>query len=121
MQNYAFALNLKQDDELVDRYLEYHRAVWPEVLRSLNAVGINQMRLFRIGYRLFMYIETVDGFNPSIDFPRYLTLDEHCKVWEDLMDSFQSVCEEAAPGEKWALMDQIFDFETQLNQLNKSS
>ena len=120
MQSHAFALNLKQDNELVDRYLEYHRAVWPEVLRSLHAVGINQMKIFRIGYRLFMYIEAIDSFDPAVDFPRYLTIDEHCRVWEDLMDSFQSVCKEAAPGEKWALMEEIFDFDTQVNQLKIS-
>ena len=76
MKTFAYTINLKQDEALVKKYEEHHRAVWPEVLKSLSAVGIQNMKIFRIGYKLFMYMETIDNFEPTIDFPRYLTLDE---------------------------------------------
>ena len=118
METYAYTINLKKDDALVEQYLEHHRAVWPEVLTSLKEVGVEQMKIFRVGYKMFMYMEAVDGFNPSVDFPRYLTLDDRCQVWEDLMGTFQEVCEEAQEDEKWALMEEAFDFKEQINNLS---
>lgn len=119
MKTFAYTINLKKDDELVAKYEEHHRAVWPEVLKSLKEVGVEGMKIFRVGYKMFMVMEAVDHFEPSVDFPRYLTLDDRCQVWEDLMGTFQEVCEEAQEDEKWALMEEVFDFKTQLAALEK--
>ena len=35
------------------------------------------------------------------------------------MRTFQEVCEEAQEDEKWALMEEIFDFKTQVTELEK--
>ena len=43
-----------------ERYEEYHRAVWPEVLRAIRRVGITQYLIFRDGLDLFHYIECDD-------------------------------------------------------------
>ena len=34
------AVDLKDDPKVVEAYVEHHRRVWPEVLRSLQAAGI---------------------------------------------------------------------------------
>ena len=119
MKTFAYTINLKQDDELVKKYEEHHQAVWPIVLKSLSKVGVLDMKIFRVGYKMFMVMEAIDTFDPNIDFPRYLTLDPECQVWEDLMGTFQEIAPEAKEGEKWALMDQVFDFKTQLDALEK--
>ena len=46
MKSFAYAIDLKRDDELVARYEEHHRAVWPVVLESLAKVGVLQMKIF---------------------------------------------------------------------------
>jgi L-rhamnose mutarotase len=43
-----------------ERYEEYHRAVWPEVLQAIRRVGITKYVIFRDGLDLFHYIECQD-------------------------------------------------------------
>ena len=47
MKSYAMALDLRDDAETIERYKEYHRAVWPEVLAGLRSIGISKMMLFK--------------------------------------------------------------------------
>lgn len=39
-----------------------------QVLENIKASGIEQMRIFVLGTRLFMYCEVPDDFDPSGDF-----------------------------------------------------
>ena len=43
-----------------ERYEEYHRAVWPDVLLAIRRVGITKYMIFRDGLDLFHYIECDD-------------------------------------------------------------
>jgi len=43
-----------------ERYEEYHRAVWPDVLDGIRGVGITNYVIFRDGLELFHYIECDD-------------------------------------------------------------
>lgn len=43
-----------------ERYEEYHRAVWPDVLAALCRVGIEKYVIFRDGLDLFHLIECDD-------------------------------------------------------------
>src|SRR6266852_1087169 len=43
-----------------ERYEEYHRAIWPEVLEGIRRVGITSYVIFRDGLDLFHYIECDD-------------------------------------------------------------
>ena len=63
MKVYAQALDLKNNEELINEYENHHRNVWPEVLEGLKSVGIIRMRIWRINNRLFMLIETSDDFD----------------------------------------------------------
>ncbi len=40
-----------------ERYEEYHRAVWPDVLKAIRRVGITKYLIHRDGLDLFHYIE----------------------------------------------------------------
>ena len=42
------------------RYEEYHRAVWPEVVREIRRAGITKYVIFRDGLDVFHYIECDD-------------------------------------------------------------
>ena len=108
MKSYAMTLNLKDDPDLIERYKEYHRAVWPEVIASLQGLGIKKMRIFLLGRRLFMYLEAPDDFDLERDFPRYMEV-ERASEWDALMREYQEPVADAAPGELWAPMEQVFD------------
>ena len=110
MPSYGLTLLLRDDEETIERYKDHHRQVWPEVLDRLREVGIEEMKIFLIGRRLFMYLRARDDFVPERDFPR-LSDHEPTKRWEELMTSMQERVPEAADGEWWARMEEVFDLQ----------
>ena len=107
MKRYCLALDLKDDAALIAEYEEYHRKVWPEILKSIKDAGIEQMEIYRTGNRLFMIMETNESFN----FGKKAKADaanEKVQEWEKLMWKYQQALPFAKPGEKWVLMEKIF-------------
>jgi L-rhamnose mutarotase len=111
MKFFARALDLRNDPALIDEYLREHRAVWPEVVAGLRAIGIRRMRIFRVGTRLFMYCEVDDAFDPERDFARYAS-DPRCVRWEEWMKTFQTPIPGSPPGDWWTPMEPVFDLES---------
>src|SRR5664279_3934530 len=108
MQRYCLALDLKEDEELIKEYESYHKRVWPEILQSIREAGVGQMEIYRVANRLFMIMETTDNFN----FEQKATADaanEKVQEWEALMWKYQQAIPGHMPGEKWMLMEKIFD------------
>jgi len=108
MKRYCLALDLKDDDFLIKEYELYHQNVWPEILASIHTSGIESMEIYRAGNRLFMIMEVNETFN----FERKSLMDAgNLKVqeWERLMWKYQQAIPSAKPGEKWVLMDKIFE------------
>ena len=109
MKSYAMALDLRDDAEVIERYKEYHRAVWDEVLEGLRSLGISKMKIFLRGSRLFMYMETPDDFDLERDFQRYTEASPRAAEWDALMREFQAPAPDAKHGEWWAAMEEVFD------------
>ena len=42
MNRYCFALDLKNDENLIAEYEKYHEAIWPEIRESIVSSGIEQ-------------------------------------------------------------------------------
>lgn len=108
MKRYCLALDLKEDPLLIAEYEAYHRQVWPEVLRNIHASGVHSMEIFRTGNRLFMIMEVHDSFS----FEHQKEMDQANSTvqdWENLMWTYQQRLPFAKPGEKWKLMDKIFE------------
>ena len=107
------ALDLKDDPKLIERYKKYHQEVWPEVNQNLRAAGIKSAEIFLTGNRLVMRLEVDEAFS----FEKMAKMNEKnhkVKQWEALMWDFQQALPHAAPGEKWILMDKIYDLNEQL-------
>ena len=107
MKRLCFALDLKDDPELIREYEVYHEAVWPEILDSIRDSGIVDMEIYRIGNRLFMIMETEDGFSLT----KKAKEDEanpKVQEWEALMWKYQQALPGVQPGEKWMPMKYIF-------------
>jgi L-rhamnose mutarotase len=71
MKQYGRTLNLRNDPEVIESYIEQHRAIWPEVERGLKSKGIQRMLIWILGRQLFMFMETADEFDPDRDWARY--------------------------------------------------
>lgn len=108
MKRYCLALDLVDDPALIEAYEHWHKNVWPEILDSINEAGIEQMEIYRTGNRLFMIMETDESFDPE---KKSSNDAANAKVqeWEKLMWQFQSPLPWAKDGEKWIMMDKIFN------------
>ena len=109
MKRYCLALDLVDDAALIAEYEHWHKAenAWPEIKKSISDAGITAMEIYRTGNRLFMIMETEDHFS----FERKAQMDAgNLKVqeWEELMWKFQQALPWAKEGEKWILMNKIF-------------
>ena len=105
---YCFALDLKEDDTLIAEYERYHQKVWPEIIDSIKNSGITNMEIYRVFNRLFMIMETDESF--SFDKKSKMDHDNpRVQEWENLMLKFQQSLPNARPGEKWQLMNKIFE------------
>ena len=108
MKKFCLALDLKEDTKLIAEYENYHKDVWPEIIKSIKECGIEFLDIYRTGNRMFMIIEADDNFS----FEKKSAMDAtNAKVqeWENLMSKFQQALPWAKTGEKWILMDKIFE------------
>lgn len=108
MKRYCLALDLKDNQNLIAEYEKYHQNVWPEILESIKNSGIENLDIYRTGNRLFMIMEVNDSFS----FEAKEKADaENPKVqeWENLMWNYQQALPWAKEGEKWVLMNKIFE------------
>ena len=107
MKRYCLALDLVNDEMLIEEYKRYHQSVWPEIKESISSSGIENLEIYLLGNRLFMIMEVNDSF--SFDEKAKADLaNPKVQEWETLMWKFQQALPGAKPGEKWILMDQIF-------------
>lgn len=108
MQRFCLALDLKDDSALIAKYEQWHQQVWPEIIESIHSSGIKQLEIYRTGNRLFMIVDATDGFS----FEQKEAMDAGNKKvqdWEQLMWQYQQALPTAKPGEKWVLMNKIFE------------
>lgn len=111
MKSFAQVLDLKNDPEIIEKYEEYHRNVWPEVIESLKGIGIQRMEIFRVGNHLFMYYTAPDDFDPQRDFQGYTNRSPKAEKWNDLMSTYQQKVPEAGPNDWWTPAILAFDSE----------
>ena len=108
MKRYCQTLDLRDDPEMIEKYVEAHSQVWPEVQTGIREVGILDMQIFRKENRLFMIMDTVDEFDFVADNARLAGLPRQAE-WEAYVSQFQGCASGASSSEKWRLMDKIFD------------
>jgi L-rhamnose mutarotase len=107
---YCLTLDLKDDPQLIAEYKNQHKRIWPEITASLKESGIEDAEIYLLGTRLFMILEVNDGFS----FAKKSQADQQnpkVREWEELMWKFQSPLPQASAGEKWILMEKIFELE----------
>lgn len=110
MKTYCLALDLIEDPKLIAEYRRYHQpdVIWPEVVSNIKSMGVLSEEIFLLGTRMVMVLRTADDFC----FEKKAAVDranEKMEQWEKLMWRFQKPVPQAKPGEKWVLMEKIFE------------
>ena len=109
-RRYCLTLDLQDDPQLITEYKRYHQKIWPEITKSIKDAGIDNMEIYLRGTRMFMIMDVSDQFS----FERKAEADRgnpKVQEWEALMWRFQQPLPGARPGEKWQLMEKIFELE----------
>jgi L-rhamnose mutarotase len=108
MHRYCLTLDLKDDPALIAEYEQYHVEIWPEIRQSIIDSGIIDMEIYRFDTRLFMMMEADDSFS----FEKKAEMDtanNKVQEWENLMWKYQQPLKKVLKGEKWVLMNKIFE------------
>lgn len=109
-RRFCLTLDLKDDPQLIAEYKRYHQQIWPEITRSLRDSGIETAEIYSLGTRMFMMLEV----NAQFSFESKARMDAanpKVQEWEQLMWKFQQALPQAQPGEKWLLMERIFQLD----------
>ena len=107
MRRYCLAVDLIDDPKLIAEYESWHRKVWPEIIESIRSSGIEDMTIYRYSNRLFMIMEVNDDFSFEKKAAADLA-DPKVQEWEEFMWNFQQAITGVKQGEKWVLMEKIF-------------
>jgi len=76
-------------------------------VESIHSSGIKSMEIYRVQNRLFMIMEVNDQFSFEAK-GKADAANEKVQEWEQLMWKYQEAMPGAKPGEKWMLMEKIF-------------
>jgi len=107
---HCLALDLKNDPQLIKEYEDHHKKIWPEIALSIKESGITNMEIYRFQNRLFMIMETTEDFC----FEQKQIMDEQnpkVQEWEQMLWRYQQALPGSKEGEKWQLMNKIFEME----------
>jgi L-rhamnose mutarotase len=102
-------LDLKDDPALIAQYEAHHRAVWPEVVRHLHEQGVTGLRIWRLGTRLCMLMETDDARFDAARMAQAEAALPRIAEWEALMGRFQAATPWTPQGRKWVEGQLIFE------------
>ena len=102
MPRVAFRLRIKAGKEA--QYDESHRHVWPALLAKLKEVGISDYSIFRRDQDLFLAMR-VEDFEAAW---HQLDQDPTNIKWQQEMSKLFEPVPGLRPGEKFAMMQEVF-------------
>lgn len=116
MTRICFQLQVKP--ELIDEYVELHRAVWPTMLRAIQDSGRRNYSLFlREDGLLVGYYETADDAESA----RRLAADPRTKKWEEQAQRFFVSIDGDRPDQRAPHLREVFNLERQLDARGSGS
>ena len=109
MKRYCQTLELKDDKQLIAKYVEAHgrERHWKEIRDGIRAVGIEEMEIYILGNRLFMIVDAPEDFNWNEAMARLATLPRQ-QEWERYVSQFQRCSADATSDDKWQMMERMF-------------
>ena len=105
----CYALDLKDDPQLIARYREWHAPGGPPaaINAAIRQSGVKSLEIYLTGNRLFMIMEVGPEFSHAAK-AQADAANADVQAWERQMWDFQQPLPWAAPGEKWVPMARIY-------------
>ena len=109
VKRYCQTLDLKNDPQLIRRYVEAHSRYhsWPEIREGIRSVGILEMEIYRKDNHLVMIVETVADFDWDKAMAKLATLPRQAE-WEAFVAAYQGCDPNAKSDEKWQMTERMF-------------
>jgi L-rhamnose mutarotase len=101
-----FGFLIRVDPGQVERYKEYHRKVWPEVLDAIRRSNIRNYSIFLKDDYLVGYYE-YHGPDHAADMAN-IAADPKTQEWWSIMMPMQRPLDTRRTGEWWAEMEEVF-------------
>jgi len=90
-------------------YINYHSAVWPDVLAKIKDCNISNYSIYVKGRYLFSYFEyTGENFEKDME---KMAEDEGTQKWWSVVKPLMEPLEDRKEGEFWADMEEIFHYD----------
>ena len=104
MKRYGMVIGIQP--EKIEEYKELHAAVWPDVLKMINACNIRNYSIYLKDNFLFSYFEYV-GEDFDADMAK-MAADPTTQKWWDVCEPCQKPLGSRNEGEWWANMEEVF-------------
>jgi L-rhamnose mutarotase len=104
MQRYGSVIKVKA--EKLAEYKRLHADVWPGVLQMIRDCNIRNYSIYYKDGYLFSYFEYY-GSDYAAEMQK-MAQDPTTQEWWKLTDPCQEPLETRAPGEQWAVMEEVF-------------
>ncbi len=106
----VFVVQIKAGEDKLKEYLEYHRAVWPEVEQGFEKAGYRQIRLLRSQHTVVMIIKVPEGADLEAMGKEAEAYNPRCAEWNRLMSGYQEGVPGTAPGQTWTVAEPFYLF-----------
>jgi L-rhamnose mutarotase len=97
---------IKVVPEKLDEYKRLHAAVWPGVLEMIGKCNIRNYSIYYKDGYLFSYFEYY-GDDYAADMAK-MAADPETQRWWSVCEPCQQPLDTRAPGEWWAVMEEVF-------------
>jgi L-rhamnose mutarotase len=104
IKRYGQLIGLKP--EVYEKYVKYHAAVWPQVLKTIYDCNIRNYSIFFKDNMLFAYFEYL-GDDFAADMAK-MAADPVTQDWWAIMKPMQQPIPTRKEGEWWADMQEVF-------------
>ncbi|MBL06405.1 MAG: hypothetical protein CL773_00860 [Chloroflexi bacterium] len=98
---------LKNDNEKIKKYIEYHDNPFPEIVKDLEKKPIGRMRIYNYQNKLVMLLEVDKDFDLA-DGIHIEPMNDQVKEWQEIMGNLFEELETGRP-RYWELTEKIFD------------
>jgi L-rhamnose mutarotase len=104
MQRFGQLIRIKPEN--LEAYKAYHKAIWPEVAKTISACNIKNYSIYHHDGLLFAYFEYV-GTDFEADMAK-MAADPMTQKWWAVQKPLQQPYEKRREGEWWADMEEVF-------------
>ena len=110
-EEFVFGIRLVEEPDMVEKYLNFHRNIWPEVEKGFQIAGYNNIRLYHSDNYVTMIVKVPRG--SDLGKMGQISNDSHPSVneWNKLMATFQLGLS-GSKDQSWAQMEKIYEFQS---------